>query len=355
MALTPSELGRRLVDALAAATDAVTVETDLRRRPLLLSIQAGATSSALRVFAWRIEHGGATRSPSEYRVQATRPRAQPFLVDDGRRTLLLGHHERLDVFAAWDVRVHPNPGRSSSLQVSLETLEEAHETGFASRARETSAARELVMAFRPDAIRTYLEVLTQIDVAGMDSATPAVEMATSGEPAAAAEIVEQGPRRRALVEIALLVRDRRFRTYVLRAYEEHCAFCGLGLGLVQAAHIQAVIDGGPDVISNGLAACPNHHLAFDRGLLLVENDGRISFNEELAVRLGLDPRDRKQFREGLRDRAILPADPAMRPDQDRLELHRQKAASQTPPHRQSVSPAAPPPAPRQRPGSPAGR
>ncbi len=159
------------------------------------------------------------------------------------------------MFAGWDVHVHPNPGRSSSLQVSLDTLEQASETGFTSQPRETRSARELMMALRPDAIATYLEVLAQLDVASVDSASPAVERATSGqEPSGAGPLVE-GPRRRAFAEIAFLARDRRFRTHVLRAYGERCAFVTLGWGIVQAAHIQAVTDGGPDVIPNGLAAC----------------------------------------------------------------------------------------------------
>ena len=54
-------------------------------------------------------------------------------------------------------------------------------------------------------------------------------------------------------------------------------------------------DGSPDAIANGLAACPNHHAAFDRGLPLGENDGRIVFNEDLAVQLGLDPEGPQAF------------------------------------------------------------
>ncbi|MGC2374623.1 MAG: HNH endonuclease [Solirubrobacteraceae bacterium] len=284
----------------------------------------GTTTLPLRVFIWRITHGGASRAADEYRVQTTRPQNQPFLAGDGAQTLLLGYHEDLDVFAAWDVREHSNPGSSSSLQVSLDLLEEAREKGVTSRLRDTQAGQELVVAFAPESAAAYLDVSERLYAAGVQSATPAVEAATSGAPIPDASLPADAERRREIREVAALVRDRRFRTAVLRAYRERCAFCGLGLGIVEAAHIQSVADNGPDVVANGVAACPNHHKAFDRGLLLVQSDSRISVNEDRTVELGLDPGDLIRLKEGLRDQLRLPSDPAVCPDHARLEQHRSK-------------------------------
>lgn len=326
MPLKPAEVALRLVDALAASTESLSVATDLRRRPLLLDARIAGVEMPLRVFIWRIEHGGATRSPNEYRVQTTRPRAQPLLAAGNRQTLLLGHHEQLDVFAAWDVHKHPNPRRSSSLQVSLETLQDARESGFASQLRQIRTGSELVMAFRPDAVETYLEVVRQLDVAGLDSASPDVETATRGEEVTHFAAPADEPRRRSLHTVAELVRDRRFRTHVLRAYTERCAFCDLGLGIVQAAHVRPVADGGPDTVTNGIAACPNHHQAFDRGLLLIAKDGRITLNEPLAISQGIDAEDRQRFRAGLRKRLRLPSDGALHPDPAHLEWRRSRSS-----------------------------
>ncbi|MDX6624751.1 MAG: hypothetical protein QOE75_2683 [Solirubrobacterales bacterium] len=52
------------------------------------------------------------------------------------------------------------------------------------------------------------------------------------------------------LSIEIKVRDERFRRRAINAYGGHggrCAFCGLDSGLVEAAHIQAVSAGGPDL------------------------------------------------------------------------------------------------------------
>jgi putative restriction endonuclease len=81
-------------------------------------------------------------------------------------------------------------------------------------------------------------------------------------------------------------RDPGFRTEILRIYEHRCAVCGydarLGssdLGL-EAAHIKWHAAGGPDTPDNGLALCPFHHLALDRGAL--------SLDDELTVLISKD-------------------------------------------------------------------
>jgi putative restriction endonuclease len=73
-------------------------------------------------------------------------------------------------------------------------------------------------------------------------------------------------------------RDVAFRRSVRAAYDNRCAVTGLrlmnggGRPEVQAAHIQAVEDQGPDSIRNGLALSSTIHWLFDRGLLAVAND-----------------------------------------------------------------------------------
>lgn len=66
------------------------------------------------------------------------------------------------------------------------------------------------------------------------------------------------------------VRDRIFRTSVLKAYDKRCAFTGFqfinggGRAEVEAAHIKSVQDKGPDVVQNGLALSGTVHWMFDR-------------------------------------------------------------------------------------------
>lgn len=82
-------------------------------------------------------------------------------------------------------------------------------------------------------------------------------------------------------------RDPEFRRAVLRAYERRCAVCGfqarLGdalLGL-EAAHIHFRVDGGPDVVTNGLALCSLHHKAFDLGAIGVGREMRVVVSQDV--------------------------------------------------------------------------
>lgn len=90
-----------------------------------------------------------------------------------------------------------------------------------------------------------------------------------------------GPVHRDQVMVPRTVRDRNFRKSILRAYDERCAMTGLklinggGRAEVEAAHIQSVSAGGPDIVSNGMALSGTLHWMFDRGL--------VSLDEELNI------------------------------------------------------------------------
>jgi len=84
-------------------------------------------------------------------------------------------------------------------------------------------------------------------------------------------------------------RDPRFKSTVLRAYEDRCSFCGYDLRLggspvgIDAAHVQMRSKGGPDRIENGLALCVQHHRLFDSGALGLDQDHRILVSEHLNL------------------------------------------------------------------------
>lgn len=73
-------------------------------------------------------------------------------------------------------------------------------------------------------------------------------------------------------------RDVAFRRHVRQAYDNRCAITGLrlingkGRPEVQAAHIWAVENDGPDTVRNGLALTGTAHWLFDRGLISVSDD-----------------------------------------------------------------------------------
>lgn len=287
-----------------------------------MSIVIGGTR--YRTFSWRISPGGRGRSEDEYRVQTTRPDEAPFLVS-GERTLLLGWEDELDVFAAWDARMHPNPSSSDSLQVRLPVLETAAEVGFATSTRSVRAGTELVMAFRPEAMATYLKAAEFLPGPDADrTEIDAAARAGNGEAVLASKLPEDTECRRRIQVIERAVRDQRFRLQVLDAYESRCAFCGLRGPIVEAAHVEGVAEGGPDVVVNGICACPTHHAAFDRGLLTIADGGLIEVAEDRLKAQGCDPVDVERFGRGLFSQLSTPTLPDDTPDPSRLAAHRER-------------------------------
>lgn len=119
------------------------------------------------------------------------------------------------------------------------------------------------------------------------------------------------------------IRDRIFRTRVLKAYDRRCAFTGFqfinggGRAEVEAAHIKSVQDKGPDVVQNGLALSGTVHWMFDRGLLTVADNAEILLSNHINDVDGV----RKILRsDGL---ARFPDNPHNRPDPLFLRWHRE--------------------------------
>ena len=83
------------------------------------------------------------------------------------------------------------------------------------------------------------------------------------------------------------VRDRVFRTRVLKAYDRRCAFTGFrfinggGRAEVEAAHIKSVEAKGPDVVQNGVALSGTVHWMFDPGLLAVADNSEILLSNHI--------------------------------------------------------------------------
>jgi putative restriction endonuclease len=90
--------------------------------------------------------------------------------------------------------------------------------------------------------------------------------------------LEEQERRIEQILLNRKIRDASFRWQVCEAYGDTCAVTGLrmingsGKSEVQAAHIWAVKDGGPDAVQNGLALSATVHWLFDRHLISLTDD-----------------------------------------------------------------------------------
>lgn len=79
-------------------------------------------------------------------------------------------------------------------------------------------------------------------------------------------------------EVQAQIRDRKKAAALRRHYQNTCVFCGARLQVghnrwySEAAHVKPLgkPHNGPDRASNMIVLCPNHHLQFDRGILLLK-------------------------------------------------------------------------------------
>lgn len=123
------------------------------------------------------------------------------------------------------------------------------------------------------------------------------------------------------------LREASFRRQVCGAYGDTCAVTGLrivnggGRAEVQAAHIWAVRNGGPDVVQNGLALSATVHWLFDRHLIsLTDEYGLLVSHNKVPAEL------RSLFQRQL-DRIRLPEDRRLWPNPAYVRRHREAFAA----------------------------
>lgn len=149
---------------------------------------------------------------------------------------------------------------------------------------------ERIHAFAPGLLPTYLDVVifgsTDLDRNTVDNCLtptlPALATATKWDPSTR-DLIRR--------DVAAYARNRRFSRAVLHAYDSLCAFCGLGLDLVEAARILPVESGVQgDVVSNRIAACHHHHAAFDCHRIDIDPDSlRIKIHPSLFAATTVSP------------------------------------------------------------------
>ena len=85
-------------------------------------------------------------------------------------------------------------------------------------------------------------------------------------------------------------RDPEFRRNILMAYEYRCAFCGFdglldgSMVALEAAHVRWWTHGGPNEVGNGLCLCSIHHKLFDKGVLGVTSQNKITVSARFVGR-----------------------------------------------------------------------
>lgn len=201
-----------------------------------------------------------------------------------------------------------------SVFVSVGSLRAALATGWS---QDENALGETIRCLSPP-------LLPLSYVADRDGAVPAahaMHAAIDGSGLLSADDAElPAASERARRAGSALMRDARFSRRVIAAYEGLCAMCGLGVGLVQGAHIYPVAaPGSSDAPRNGLALCPNHHLAFDHHVLaVVPGTRQIIFCDDFVKEAKDNPAAQRLI-DSTFDRLSVPRNAQLRPHSSMFE------------------------------------
>jgi hypothetical protein len=250
--------------------------------PALVTITTANGDVDVALFVGSVGLSGRGRDEVERRFQNP-GQNRPIEVPPGRVPLLVGLWDQdplvqvaHPVLVAADARKREGLLTRFSVFAKLEELLAATGSGWTEADNTTG---EAITCLHPGLLPIYLEALVS-DVE-LPEQTVQVAVQAAGIPELATlPDHERKPLEAAAVErvrkaTSVLVRDARFSRDVLAAYGGRCALCGLGIRLVQGAHVYpASAPGSPDDVQNGVALCNNHHAAFDRHLIWVDPPSR---------------------------------------------------------------------------------
>jgi putative restriction endonuclease len=259
---------------------------DTATHPFQLKIYCGDENHLLRIYIWNLTHGGgAARPKDEYRVQITG--IDRFEHLPGEKTLVLGWWGEVGVFAGFDVTKHTGKlGLSPSLQIREEYLRKALVNALAPCDKGNG---EIAIAFRSDFLVSYIQSLEQLHNFGVSKKDFKVLETLADQPLELnKELIAQVSKQRqtAVIQLNKKLRDASFKARVLTAYGNKCAFSGVQLKLVDAAHILPVSHANStDDTANGIALSALHHRAYDRGLITFNEQYQVVVNTDQAKRL----------------------------------------------------------------------
>lgn len=275
----------------------------------------------LRLYAAAtVHHLGGDWEQEKWRIQLSLSADDQLIhLEPDGLTALVGWWPDGECFVAWDCLKHQGPvGKNSAKHVNFSMLEAGRDHGIALDYH--AGNDETVVIFRRSGAAEYFASMGELH--SNASSVPQQIVA----PVEALTITSDAPREVIESVVRRRIRSWTFRRRVLEAYEHACSFCGLQLGLVDAAHIVPVTDArSTDLVPNGIALCALHHRAFDTGLIAMRANLDIAIDNASAERLmaaGLS-NGLEGFRTGLRAKARVPADSALQPSISNIEIGHQ--------------------------------
>ena len=281
------------------------------------------------------DSGNSRSNPDEVRIQISRSlidkQRQHF--ESGKNVAFLGFFTDGKIFIAWDPRHIFSTQSTTMLSVYARQSQEARVAQHfaathqfeAKFLQETSFAIALpsnALGFYLENIEHFHRLKSEEHIQSLIREHDEVLAENIRGITGSVEIEQDEERERFTYIRKSFPRDPKFKKRVLDAYNRTCCICNRQLALVQAAHIipHSQPD-SPNIISNGLALCIEHHRLYDDALLLPGPGQRLVFNNERANYL----RQTKQER-GLDEIATqhnteftIPRNPEFQPSDEYLQ------------------------------------
>lgn len=247
-------------------------------------------------------------------------------------TVILGYFADEKVFTAWDPRF-----QNDRFDKDYKSRTKVRNVRVYSRfSKQRQAAQEKiavyrdsneqsVISFQPEYLGLYLENIESIHHLSDEKLIELVEQSDSlnNDNADGEFDTTEGV---LTITHARQKRDPNFRRKVYDAYNNKCAMCGIGLELIEAAHIVPHShELGTDEIDNGISLCALHHTAYDRSLIYFDEQLEILINEskmEYLEKVGLDSGIRK-FEKLAFDKIQLPENHTLRPNIGNIKIANQ--------------------------------
>jgi putative restriction endonuclease len=271
------------------------------------------------------ESGDGRGNQDECRIQVAKTQNFNDALNSGNDVIVLGYFADEKVFTAWNpfmMRDRFNQKQTISLY-SRFSVQKLAKTQKIAAYRDNNG--QSVISFIPDYLGLYLESLNSIHLLEDEELMKLVEQSDNlnndnldGEFDTTEGVLT--------ITHARQKRDPNFRRKVYDAYNNKCAMCGIGLELIEAAHIVPHShELGTDEIDNGISLCALHHTAYDRSLIYFDEQLEILINEskmEYLEKVGLDSGIRK-FEKLAFDMIQLPENHSLRPNIGNIKIANQ--------------------------------
>jgi len=314
-----------LIDSLKKYTD--NVEYIDGKNPYRFSINKKITYILIR----NVHESGNNRdNQDECRIQISNSNGLIEAINSRVNVIVFGFYADKNVFTAWDPLIFNNRFdegfliKNKKTTVSIYSRFSSQDTAsLKSISNYRDNNNQSIISFKPNYLGLYLENINKIHDLHEPELLELVEFSDQQFDADVSDGIKTFGKEKYSVTHTKYKRDANFAKKVYEAYDNKCAMCGLGLGLIEGAHIiPHANEKGTDDITNGISLCVLHHKAYDNSLIYFDENYLIKINKDkikYLEEMGFDSGYRK-FIELAFDTIKLPENYLHYPNKSNIEI-----------------------------------